>query len=108
MPDREEVGCVEKVGTSNISGILGDGKIQACPPHLHALPQVLACLPPPRDLRQHHAPPSPPPCRFHPAVAMETLPLFLDRIVSPLEAILISVTAVLLFGEIVPQSLCTK
>jgi len=42
------------------------------------------------------------------AIAMETLPLFLDRVVGPLLAILISVTLVLLFGEIIPQALCTR
>ena len=41
------------------------------------------------------------------ALAMEALPLFLDRVVSPPIAIIISVTAVLTFGEIIPQALCT-
>jgi len=42
------------------------------------------------------------------ALAMEALPLFLDKVVpSPAIVILISVTAVLIFGEIVPQALCT-
>eukprot|EP00009_Paramoeba_aestuarina_P009239 CAMPEP_0201522352 /NCGR_PEP_ID=MMETSP0161_2-20130828/17078_1 /ASSEMBLY_ACC=CAM_ASM_000251 /TAXON_ID=180227 /ORGANISM="Neoparamoeba aestuarina, Strain SoJaBio B1-5/56/2" /LENGTH=472 /DNA_ID=CAMNT_0047921171 /DNA_START=53 /DNA_END=1471 /DNA_ORIENTATION=- len=41
------------------------------------------------------------------AVAMESLPLFLDRVVTPLIAIIISVTAVLIFGEIIPQAICT-
>ena len=41
------------------------------------------------------------------AVAMEALPLFLNKVVSPAFAIVISVTAVLVFGEIVPQALCT-
>lgn len=36
------------------------------------------------------------------AVAMEALPLFLDKVVSPTIAIVISVTAVLTFGEIIP------
>jgi len=40
------------------------------------------------------------------AAAMETLPIFLDRMVSSVIAIVISVTAVLLFGEIIPQALC--
>lgn len=35
------------------------------------------------------------------AVAMEALPIFLDRLVSPAFAILISVTLILLFGEYV-------
>lgn len=39
--------------------------------------------------------------------AMETLPIFLDQIVSPIAAIIISVTAVVIFGEIVPQALAT-
>jgi metal transporter CNNM len=41
------------------------------------------------------------------AGAMETLPLFLDRIVSPELAIVFSVTLVLIFGEVVPQAICT-
>eukprot|EP00798_Chlamydomonas_sp_ICE-L_P013955 gene13955-19892_t len=39
---------------------------------------------------------------------MEALPLFLDRLANPLLAILLSVTAVLFFGEIIPQSVCTS
>ncbi|ELR17952.1 uncharacterized protein ACA1_208300 [Acanthamoeba castellanii str. Neff] len=42
------------------------------------------------------------------AAAMEALPLFVDRIVGTVGAILISVTAVLLFGEIIPQAICTR
>lgn len=42
------------------------------------------------------------------AVAMEALPLFLDRLANPITAIIMSVTAVLVFGEIVPQAICTK
>lgn len=39
----------------------------------------------------------------------ESLPLFLDDLVpSPIYAILISVTAVLMFGEVIPQALCSK
>jgi len=41
------------------------------------------------------------------AGAMETLPLFLDKMVSPAYAIILSVTLVLIFGEIIPQALCT-
>lgn len=42
------------------------------------------------------------------AAAMEALPIFLDRICpSPLVAILMSVTLVLFFGEVIPQALCT-
>lgn len=41
------------------------------------------------------------------AAAMEALPLFLDGIVPNYLAIIISVTLVLLFGEIIPQALCT-
>jgi metal transporter CNNM len=53
--------------------------------------------------------------------SMEALPIFLDRISSPVAAILISVTMVLFFGEykkfsensyfflrIIPQSICHK
>ena len=39
----------------------------------------------------------------------ETLPLFLDKLVpSPVIAILISVTAVLMFGEVIPQAICSR
>ena len=41
------------------------------------------------------------------AAAMETLPIFLDKVVPSFLAIIISVTAVLSFGEIIPQALCT-
>lgn len=36
------------------------------------------------------------------AAAMETLPIFLDKLVTPVEAIVLSVTLVLIFGEIIP------
>eukprot|EP00775_Hariotina_reticulata_P001747 gene1747-2088_t len=42
------------------------------------------------------------------AAAMEALPLFLDRLADPVTAILISVTAVLVFGEILPQAVCSR
>lgn len=42
------------------------------------------------------------------AAAMEALPLFLDQIVDPATAIILSVTAVLIFGEIVPQAVCSR
>jgi len=42
------------------------------------------------------------------SAAMEALPLFLDKLVSEYIAIIISVTAVLLFGEIIPQSICCR
>jgi len=41
------------------------------------------------------------------ACAMETLPLFLDKMVPELYAIILSVTAVLFVGEIIPQAICT-
>ena len=41
------------------------------------------------------------------AIAMESLPIFLDRVVPSFYAVLISVTVVLVFGEIVPQAICT-
>ena len=41
------------------------------------------------------------------AAAMEALPIFLDAIVPSVLAIVISVTAVLFFGEIIPQAVCT-
>eukprot|EP01117_Protostelium_nocturnum_P006185 TRINITY_DN2229_c0_g1_i2.p1 TRINITY_DN2229_c0_g1~~TRINITY_DN2229_c0_g1_i2.p1 ORF type:complete len:471 (-),score=158.45 TRINITY_DN2229_c0_g1_i2:35-1447(-) len=42
------------------------------------------------------------------AAAMEALPIFLDKLVSEVIAIIISVTAVLMFGEIIPQSICFR
>ncbi|XP_070052047.1 DUF21 domain-containing protein At2g14520-like isoform X3 [Nicotiana tomentosiformis] len=42
------------------------------------------------------------------AAAMEALPVFLDVLVPDWGAILLSVTLILLFGEIIPQSLCTR
>ena len=39
------------------------------------------------------------------ATAMESLPIFLDRLVSPSMAIVLSVTMVLIFGEIFPQAI---
>jgi CBS domain containing-hemolysin-like protein len=41
------------------------------------------------------------------ATVMEAMPLFLDRLLSPYLAIAISVTAVLIFGEVIPQAFCT-
>lgn len=42
------------------------------------------------------------------ALAMESLPLFLDELVAPWAAILLSVTLILMFGEILPQAVCTR
>jgi metal transporter CNNM len=42
------------------------------------------------------------------AVAMEGLPLVLDRLADPWIAVLISVSVVLVFGEIVPQAVCSR
>ncbi|PRP80255.1 hypothetical protein PROFUN_12194 [Planoprotostelium fungivorum] len=42
------------------------------------------------------------------SAAMEALPIFLDKLVSEYIAIAISVTAVLLFGEIIPQAICIR
>lgn len=42
------------------------------------------------------------------AAAAEALPLFLDRLFNPITAVLLSVTVVLLFGEIIPQALCQR
>jgi len=42
------------------------------------------------------------------AACMEALPLVLDRVVDPATAVALSVTAVLLFGEIAPQALCSR
>lgn len=42
------------------------------------------------------------------ACAMEALPLFLDSLADPLTAIVVSVTAVLVFGEVLPQAVCSR
>ncbi|GFY90972.1 CBS domain protein [Actinidia rufa] len=42
------------------------------------------------------------------AAAMEALPIFLDKLVPDWGAILISVTLILVFGEIIPQSVCSR
>ncbi|KAH6796248.1 hypothetical protein C2S51_037234 [Perilla frutescens var. frutescens] len=42
------------------------------------------------------------------ALAMESLPIFLDKLVPPWAAILVSVTLILMFGEILPQAICTR
>ncbi|KAK3012004.1 hypothetical protein RJ639_011262, partial [Escallonia herrerae] len=42
------------------------------------------------------------------AAAMEALPIFLDSLISAWGAILISVTLILVFGEIIPQSVCSR
>jgi len=41
------------------------------------------------------------------AAAMETLPLTLNKLMPEYLAVIISVTLVLLFGEIIPQAVCT-
>ena len=41
------------------------------------------------------------------ATAMEALPLFLDKLMPELAAIIVSVTLVLIFGEVLPQAVCT-
>ncbi|XP_076467286.1 uncharacterized protein LOC143298327 [Babylonia areolata] len=42
------------------------------------------------------------------AAAVEAMPIFLDRVSDPVTAIVVSVTAVLIFGEVVPQAICTR
>ncbi|XP_047081363.1 DUF21 domain-containing protein At4g14240-like [Lolium rigidum] len=42
------------------------------------------------------------------ACAMEALPIFLDRIFNPVLAVVLSVTFVLAFGEVIPQAICTR
>ncbi|CAD98726.1 cyclin M2-like membrane-associated protein with 4 transmembrane domains and 2 CBS domains [Cryptosporidium parvum Iowa II] len=41
------------------------------------------------------------------SICMEALPLFLDRIIPSWVAVICSVTAILIFGEILPQAICT-
>ncbi|KAJ6369452.1 hypothetical protein OIU76_027807 [Salix suchowensis] len=42
------------------------------------------------------------------ALAMEALPIFIDALLPAWGAILISVTLILAFGEIIPQALCSR
>eukprot|EP00026_Physarum_polycephalum_P006455 Phypoly_transcript_06498.p1 GENE.Phypoly_transcript_06498~~Phypoly_transcript_06498.p1 ORF type:complete len:546 (+),score=66.46 Phypoly_transcript_06498:68-1705(+) len=42
------------------------------------------------------------------AAAMEALPIALDRLVPEWAAIVLSITLVLMFGEIIPQALCSR
>ncbi|KAJ8531099.1 hypothetical protein K7X08_025830 [Anisodus acutangulus] len=42
------------------------------------------------------------------AAAMEALPLYLDKLFSQYLAIILSVTFVLFFGEVIPQAICTR
>ncbi|KAK7396358.1 hypothetical protein VNO78_17299 [Psophocarpus tetragonolobus] len=42
------------------------------------------------------------------ACAMEALPLYLDKIFHPVVAVVLSVTFVLAFGEVIPQAICTR
>ncbi|KAH9300037.1 hypothetical protein KI387_011620, partial [Taxus chinensis] len=42
------------------------------------------------------------------SMAMEALPIFLDSLVTAWGAILISVTLILMFGEILPQAVCSR
>ncbi|KAL8230847.1 hypothetical protein R6Q57_000625 [Mikania cordata] len=42
------------------------------------------------------------------SLAMESLPIFLDKLVPSWAAVLISVTLILMFGEILPQAVCTR
>lgn len=42
------------------------------------------------------------------SLALEALPIFLDSIVPSWAAVLMSVTLILVFGEIMPQALCTR
>eukprot|EP00915_Cephaloidophora_sp_WS-2016_P003514 GHVH01004746.1.p1 GENE.GHVH01004746.1~~GHVH01004746.1.p1 ORF type:complete len:609 (+),score=88.40 GHVH01004746.1:72-1898(+) len=41
------------------------------------------------------------------SIAMEALPVFLDKLVPSWVAVTLSVTAILIFGEILPQAFCT-
>ncbi|GIQ81326.1 hypothetical protein KIPB_002268 [Kipferlia bialata] len=42
------------------------------------------------------------------ALAMEALPICLDKVVGEVAAVLISVSAVLMFGEVIPQAACSR
>lgn len=42
------------------------------------------------------------------SAAMEALPLYLDKLFHPVVAVILSVTFVLAFGEIIPQAVCSR
>ncbi|KAI7982956.1 DUF21 domain-containing protein [Camellia lanceoleosa] len=42
------------------------------------------------------------------ACAMEALPIYLDKLFHPVVAVVLSVTFVLAFGEIIPQAICSR
>ncbi|XP_022874732.1 DUF21 domain-containing protein At4g14240-like [Olea europaea var. sylvestris] len=42
------------------------------------------------------------------AASMEALPIYLDKLFNPYVAIILSVTFVLAFGEVIPQAICTR
>ncbi|XP_057812795.1 DUF21 domain-containing protein At4g14240 [Cryptomeria japonica] len=42
------------------------------------------------------------------AAAMEALPIFLDMMFHPVVAVILSVTFVLAFGEVIPQAICSR
>ncbi|XP_019188578.1 PREDICTED: DUF21 domain-containing protein At4g14240-like isoform X2 [Ipomoea nil] len=42
------------------------------------------------------------------AAAMEALPIYLDKLFHPVVAVVLSVTFVLAFGEIIPQAVCSR
>ncbi|KXZ48422.1 hypothetical protein GPECTOR_28g830 [Gonium pectorale] len=39
---------------------------------------------------------------------LEALPLFIDRLANPVAAVILSVSVVLVFGEIIPQAVCSR
>ena len=60
------------------------------------------------DLERLYADAMKPLLRDRHVVAAETLPIVLDRILPVRMAILVSVTVLLIFSEIIPQALCSK
>jgi ankyrin repeat/SOCS box protein 13/metal transporter CNNM len=42
------------------------------------------------------------------AASVEAMPIFMDRISDPITAVLVSSTAVLIFGEVLPQAICSR
>ncbi|PIN25864.1 putative membrane protein [Handroanthus impetiginosus] len=42
------------------------------------------------------------------AAAMEALPIYLDKLFHPVVAVILSVTFVLAFGEVIPQAVCSR
>lgn len=71
--------------------------------HLYTLPQGLA-----DELVDEQVDLTPPACCALCCIVPQALPIFLDRLANPIAAVMISVTVVLVFGEIIPQAICSR